>query len=201
MRSVLTFRRRALSPATSLRKSLPINFLVGHIMQIRLLAASSSLIGRLWYRNELERYGCQVHTAFNEHSCIELAAAIRPHILILESFPIWGRNDRILTFQDLEAGLNSMPVILIDVRRDSCSLTFDASQPDRVRACELAGAYWKWSRTAEELVQIVHLALGRSRARCKPAMPSKVVSLNHALDEQPHRPDFQRRFALSIDSQ
>ena len=168
-------------------------------MQIRLLAVSSSLIGRLWYRNELERYGCQVHTAFNEHSCIELAAEIRPHILILESFPIWGGNDRLLTFQDLAAGLKSMPVILIEVRRDSCGFTFDASQPDRIRACELAGAYWKWSRTAEELVQIVRLALGQNRtSRFRPALPSKLVLLDQAMDEPQPRQGFQRRATFSV---
>lgn len=154
-------------------------------MNIRLLAVCSTSVGRLWYRNELEHYGCEIHTAYNDRSCIEVAIAIRPHILIMESFPLRGLKDKPVTYQDLAPNLGSIPVILIDVEPTIYNSAHDSIQPDRRRACELAGAYGKWSRSAEELIQIVDIALGRNRRRSPHPIQSIPIDVTRLGNRRP----------------
>lgn len=126
-------------------------------MQLRILAASSSLSRRLWYRNELELRGCQVETADSGIACIERALTFRPQALILESFLTWGGSDGVLAVREVDPRLKAVHVVVVDLQRD-------AAQTYRLGAYELAG-YWKWPPTADELVDAVRATVSSERSR------------------------------------
>lgn len=127
-------------------------------MQFRILAASSSLSRRLWYRNELGRRGCVVETAEDGLGCIQCAASFRPEILILEPVLQWGGCDGVLEVREELPSLMSVPVMVVDSGRN-------ASQTYRISAYELAG-YWKWTPTAEELMKAFQIALQGNPQLC-----------------------------------
>lgn len=121
-------------------------------MQIRVLAASSSLSRRLWYRHELDRCGFETETADNGIACVQKAAGFQPHLMILEPLLTWGGSDGVLAVREQDPQLKSLPVIVVDLRHD-------AAETYRIGAYELAG-YWKWIPTVDELVNAIQLALG-----------------------------------------
>lgn len=134
----------------------------GDIMQTRVLAASSSLSRRLWYFNQLRRYGFEAITADSGLSCIQHAATFQPHVLILEPFLNWGGSDGVLAVKQLDPTFKSVPVIVIDLQRD-------ASETYRIGAYQLAG-YWKWMPTADELSAAIHDALARHETPLAPSL-------------------------------
>ena len=126
-------------------------------MEFRILAASSSLSRRLWYRNELERRGCQIQTASSGLECLANARSFEPHALLLESFLPWGGSDGVLAVKESEPLLRAIPVVVIDTERN-------AAQTYRLGAYELAG-YWTYRPTAEELIRMVRTAVEHQQAR------------------------------------
>ncbi len=120
-------------------------------MQIRVLAASSSLSRRLWYRNELGRHGFDAETADSGIACIQRAATFQPDVMILEPLLTWGGSDGVLEVRQQDPLLSSVPVIVVDLRHD-------ASETYRIGAYELAG-YWRWVPTADELANAIIAAV------------------------------------------
>lgn len=133
----------------------------GDAMLIRVMAASPSLPRRLWYRNELERLGCDVETATDEPSCLAKASEFHPDVLILESSLPGGGIDEVLAVREREPSLKPIPVIVIDDRRD-------AAQTYRIGAYQLAG-YWKSAPSADELMLAIRLTIGKVNASPAPA--------------------------------
>lgn len=123
-------------------------------MQTRVLAASSSLSRRLWYRNQLGQCGFETVTAETGIACIQSAITFRPHVLILEPFLTWGGTDGVLAVKQLDPDFKAVPVIVIDLQRN-------ASETYRIGAYELAG-YWKWIPNAEELSFAILNSLARN---------------------------------------
>lgn len=122
-------------------------------MQIRVMAASSSLLRRLWYRSELESRGCDVETAIDESTCIAKVGEFQPNVLILESSLPGDGIDEVFAARERDSGLRSVPIIVIDDRHN-------AAQTYRLGAYPLAG-YWRSPPTADELILAIRLALGR----------------------------------------
>lgn len=137
-------------------------------MQIRVMAASPSLPRRLWYRGELEQRGCEVETATDEPSCLNKASEFHPDVLILESSLPGGGIDEVLAVRDREPSLKSIPVIVIDDRRD-------AAQTYRIGAYQLAG-YWKSAPSADELMLAIRLTIG-----CVDTLPAPASVVDHGV--------------------
>lgn len=129
-------------------------------MQIRVLAASSSLSRRLWYRNELARCGFKAETVDSGVACVERANSFEPHVLILEPILAWGGTEGVLAVRERDPCLMTVPVLVVDLRHD-------AAATYRLGAYELAG-YWKWIPTTDELVRAILAAIScRDRQRCE----------------------------------